>query len=158
MTIELREPYDRRPLRFLELWTTGEWRLKVIGIAYGRETPDPELVEAAKRVASQYLRENRTRHATYGVGFLGVHDGRGENQVFLDRWINENELMHVYWVSPKDDPARLVVPDLSDHNSVCVWDLAVQCFERQAWVDCVLNNPSGPDLDLYLARRMHVDV
>ena len=153
MTIHLRESYDRRPLRFLDLWTTGEWRLKVIGIAYGRETPEPELVTGAKRVASQYLRENRTRHASYGVGFLGVHDGRGENQVFLDRWINENELMHVYWASPKDDPGRLVVPS-ADHNSVCVWDLAVQCFEREAWVECVLDNSRGPDLDAYLARRI----
>ena len=157
MTIELREPYQPRPLRFLELWQLDDWRLKVIGIAYGRETPSTELVEAAKRIAADHLRMNRTRHTTYGVGFLGVHDGRGENQVFLDRWINENELVHGYWVSSKDEPARLVVPD-ADHNSVCVWDLAVQCFERQAWVECVLNNPRGPDVDDYLARRIRADL
>jgi hypothetical protein len=153
MTIKLREQYQSRPLRFIELWHVDDWRLKVIGIAYGRETPDPRLVDAAKRVAAQYLRSHPTRHAHYGVGFLGVHDGRGENQVFLDRWINENELMHEYWVSPKHDPAQLVVPG-DDHNSVCVWDLAVQCFERQAWLDCVLANPAGPDVDSYLARRI----
>ena len=157
MKIELREPYARRPLRFLELWEIDDWRLKVIGITYGHETPGAELVDGAKRVAAEYLRANRTRHATYGVGFLGVHDGRGENQVFLDRWINENELMHAYWVSPKDDPARLVVPG-TDHNSVCVWDLAVQCFEREAWVECLLDNPRGPDLDAYLARHIHMNI
>ena len=158
MNVELREPYGRRPLRFLELWTVEDWRLKVIGIAYGHETPAPGLVEAAKRVAADHLRTHPTRHAHYGVGFLGIHDGRGENQVFLDRWINENELIHTYWVSPKHEPARLIVPDMSDHNSVCVWDLAVQCFEREAWVECVLANPRGPDVEAYLARRIRADV
>ena len=157
MKIELREPYQRRPLRFLELWAVDDWRLKVIGITYGRETPGAELIDAAKRTARDYLRDNTTRHAHYHVGFLGVHDGRGENQVFLDRWINENELMHAYWVSSKPDPTRLVVPD-ADHNSVCVWDLAVQCFERQAWVECVLDNPRGPDVEAYLARRIRADL
>jgi hypothetical protein len=157
MTIELREPYQPRPLRFLELWSVDDWRLKVIGITYGRETPSAALVDGAKRVAREYLRANRTRHTTYSIGFLGVHDGRGENQVFLDRWINENELMHAYWVSPKHDPARLVVPG-ADHNSVCVWDLAVQCFEREAWVECVLNHPSDPDIDAYLARHINLKI
>jgi hypothetical protein len=157
MSIELREPYQPRPLRFLELWRVDDWRLKVIGIAHGRERPSPELVEGAKRVATAHLRTHRTRHAHYGVGFLGIHDGRGENQVFLDRWINENELMHTYWVSPKDDPARLVVPG-DDHNSVCVWDLAVQCFEREAWVECVLSNSRGPDVDAYLAKHLRADL
>ena len=28
-----------------------------------------------------------------------------------------------------------------------------QYFERQAWIECVLTNPNGPDLEAYLARR-----
>ena len=28
-----------------------------------------------------------------------------------------------------------------------------QSFERSAWVECVLTNPKGPDLEAYLARR-----
>jgi hypothetical protein len=35
--------------------------------------------------------------------------------------------------------------------TACVWDLCVQCFERQAGVDCVLANPDGPDLKAYVA-------
>ena len=77
--------------------------------------------------------------------------------MFLDRWANENELLHHYWVSPVDDPTRLVVPD-PDHNSVCVWDLAAQAFEREAWVKSVLQNPSGPDIDHYLNLRCEMRV
>ena len=52
--------------------------------------------------------------------------------------------------STKDDPAALAHPP-KDFNSVCVWDLALQTFERDAWIECVLDNPSGPDRERYLA-------
>ncbi len=145
--------YEPRPVRFLELWKIGDWRLKVYGISYARPTPRSELITAAKDTAARRLREYPTAHEHYGVGFLGIHDGRGENQVFLDYWINENELIHWYLISPPDDPTGLTAPE-PDHNSVCVWDLMVQCYERQAWVDCVLANPYGPDIAAYLDCRL----
>jgi hypothetical protein len=112
------------------------------------------LVEAGKAWAARRLRERPTRQRHYGVGFLGVHDGRGENQVFLDLWVNENELLHAYVVSPPSDPAALREPP-EDHNSVCVWDLAVQAFEREAWLGHVLANPAGADVEGYLGERMN---
>lgn len=150
-------PYRARPVRFLEIWRTGPWTLKVYGIAHQGPTPRPALVEAAKSWTESFLRDRPTAQQHYGVGFLGIHDGRGENQVFLDRWVNENELLHHYVVSAPDSPAQLRACG-EDHNSVCVWDLAVQCFERIAWVDCVLANPRGPDLGAYIQRRLNADI
>jgi hypothetical protein len=147
-------PYRPRPIRFLELWTCGDWRLKVYGICAHAEFPRQELVEAGKRIAERLLRDRPTRQRHYGAGFLGVHDGQGENQVFLDRWVNRNELLHEYWVSPPNRPAELRAAD-TDHNSVCVWDLAVQCFERRAWIECAMREPG---LEAYLARRLNEDV
>lgn len=149
--------YAPRPIRPLEVARIGGLRLKVYGIAYGRPTPRRELIDAGKAWAVQRLAERPTRQTHYGVGFLGIHDGRGENQVFLDLWINENELLHAYVVSPPEDPAALrEAPE--DHNSVCVWDLAVQCHERQAWIRHVLANPSGPDFEAYLADALSADL
>jgi hypothetical protein len=153
--IKLQEPYQPRPIRFLELWQEAEWRLKVYGIAYQRPLPRPELLEAAKRVARpRLLSANGQRH--YGVGFLGVHDGRGANFVFVDYWADENELHHHVYVSPADDPVALdyVTPT---GLVACVWDLRVLGFERQAWVDTVLANPAGPDVEQYLLRRLNED-
>lgn len=149
--------YGRRPVRFLDLWSTAGFRLKVYSIAARGERARDELVKAARDTVERRLSERATRHTHYGAGFVGIHDGRGENQVFLDRWVNENELLHEYWVSPSDRPSALTVPD-PDHNSVCVWDLAVQCFERNAWLACVLDNKAGPDIEAYLARRMNTDI
>jgi hypothetical protein len=143
-----------RPVQFLGLRSAAGLRLKLYTIVHGHGPADARLIEAALAAAEHHLRDHPTRHTHYGVGFLGIHDGRGENQVFLDLWINDNELLHTIWTSPKDDPARLTTPG-PDHNSVCIWDLAVQAFEREAWVRHALRRPGGPDLDAYLADVMN---
>ena len=40
--IKLKEPYKKRPIRFLGLWNELGWRLKVYGIAYKRALPRKE--------------------------------------------------------------------------------------------------------------------
>ena len=72
--IELREPYEKRPIRFLEEWRHEGWRLKVYGIAYRREGPRAELVEASKRLAREKLPRPAGGVGRYGVGFLAEID------------------------------------------------------------------------------------
>lgn len=155
--LRLREDYKSRPIRFLELLELGGWRLKVYGIAYQDETPCSGLVESAKELARRQLPALSAGKNHYEVGFLGIHDGRGANFVFLDFWTDENELHHHVYVSPLDEPAQLeyVTPT---GLSACVWDLAVICHERQAWVQTVLANPAGPDVEAYLKKRLNKDL
>ncbi|HML21399.1 MAG TPA: hypothetical protein PKD09_07125 [Aggregatilinea sp.] len=157
MVFQLQEPYAPRPIRLLDPWAYAGWRLKVYGIAYGRALPRPELVEAAQAVAAQRLPQPAVTGDRYGVGFLGVHDGRGAAFVFVDWWQSENELHHHVYVAPTEQPTALEYVTPSG-LSACVWDLAVICFERQAWLETVLANPAGPDLDAYLARCLDADV
>ena len=84
--------YQKRTIRFLELWQHGSWRIKVYGIASGRPAPREELIEAAKRVAAERLASVAASLQHYFVGFLGVHDGRTSNFAFVDWWAHENEL------------------------------------------------------------------
>ncbi len=82
-----------------------------------------------------------------------AHDGRGANFALVNWWANENELHHHAYISPTDAPAEL--EHIAPSGPVaCVWDLMVLCAERQAWVDTVLGNPNGPDLEAYLAQRI----
>jgi hypothetical protein len=154
--LSLQEAYNVRPIRFLGLWREARWTLKVYGIAYGRERPREELVEAAKQVARERLTISTNSVNHYGVGFLGVHDGRGANFVFVDYWADENELHHHVYISPSDDPTSLkyVTPT---GLIACAWDLRVLSFERDAWVEAVLANPSGPDVEAYLVRTLNED-
>jgi hypothetical protein len=38
------QPYQARPIRFLELWHYAGWRIKVYGIASGRTAPRDDTV------------------------------------------------------------------------------------------------------------------
>jgi hypothetical protein len=148
--------YEPRPIRFLELWEPDGWRLKVYGIAHGKPAPRRELVDAAKEVARHTLTKVAKATNHYSVGFLGIHDGRTSNFVFVDWWADENELHHHVYISPTDDPTRL--KDTSGNGpAACVWDLRVLAFERDAWLDCILRN-SRPDVEAYLQRRLNEDV
>lgn len=141
-------PYVRRAVRVIDRIELEGLRLKVYSITSVGERAGEGLIRAGIARAAEHLRDHPTRQQRAGLGFIGVHDGRGENQVFLDLWINENELTHDYWISSKHAPEALAAPG-PDHNSVCVWDLFVQAFERENWLRYVLDNPSGPDLEAY---------
>jgi len=152
--ITLTEAYAPRPIRFLELWKPAGWRLKVYGVAYSGARPDEALVAAAKHAAEARLPDPEITPRCYGVGFLGVHEGRGSNFVFVDWWAHENELHHHVHVSQSSAPTELIEVT-STGLIACVWDLRIIGFERDAWVETVLANPQGPDLDVYLARRLN---
>jgi len=45
----------------------------------------------------------------------------------------------------------------SSDSSVCVWDLRLQSFEREAWIKHVLRKLTAPDFEGYLAARLNED-
>ena len=154
--MKLREQYQPRPIRCVELWSTGDWRLKIYSIAYQRELARPEMFACAKELAREHLPQPAITDSRYGAGYVGVHDGRGFVVIFVDWWENENELFHKVFVNKGGNSLtfRRAGPD---ELVSCVWDTRVIAFERDAWVDTVLNNPNGPSLDEYFALRLDGD-
>ena len=146
------QPYEARSFRFIELMSIGDWRMKLYGIAWRRERPRRELLESARRIVSGEL--TKTKPNDYKVGFIGAHDARNACLVFVDFWGNENELFHRVFLSRSNDPRALTRAKDSD-SSVCVWDLRLQSFEREAWIKDVLCNPDAPDLESYLGARLN---
>lgn len=153
----LQSTYRTRPVRCLEIWEANGWRIKVYGIAYNRPLPRAELIIAAKRAAASVLPQPAVGAGRYGVGFLGIHDARGGCYVFADWWADENELHHYVFTAPEDRPEALV-PLSPTGPAACVYDLAVIGFEREAWLDAVLNNPAGSDLERYLQMQLNGEV
>lgn len=138
----------------MELLTIDGWRMKLYGIAWRRDLPQPKLLHAAKRIAADQLRE--AAPSNYKVGFVGAHDGRTACVVFVDYWGNENERFHRVFVSRSGDPNALI-PAKSSDLSVCVWDLRLQSFECEAWVKHVLYKAGAPDLQAYIEERLNDD-
>ncbi len=121
------------------------WRLKLYGISYGLQRPRQELVDAALAAAARRLPQPPLSKSRYGVGFLGIHDGRGGNFVFVDWWEQENELHHHVFFSSAEEPGQLRTAVEADPIA-CAWDLVVIAHEREAWVRHVLANADGPSL------------
>ena len=152
-TISLAEPYATRSVRCLDLLTLNGWHLKLYGITYRGERPVEALVDAAVAAAQERLPRPAVTNDRYGVGFVGAHDGRSANFVFVDWWAHEDELHHHAWLSSKKEPGRLRATSPDDFTA-CAWDLAVIGHERAAWVRHVLARAQGPDLDAYLSDRL----
>lgn len=155
-SIELSAPYTARPIRFLELSRHNDWTLKVYSITADRSVSSP-LVAAARTVAFAQLdkwRAGDRRWDDYGAGFLIVHHGRDANYVLLDWWIAECILQHHVWISQLDSPGEFEYVSPTG-LCVCVWELEILQFEREAWIRNVLGRDAGPDLAGYFAERLH---
>ena len=157
-------PYRPRPVRFLRLAEVGGWRVKTYGVSAHAEHPDPALVDAALALADRLLPRPAVAPASgaavsterYGVAVAIAHEGLDGAFALLSWWAGENMLAHHAFVAP--GPPYVFRPLAPTGIVACVWELAVLAFEREAWVETVLANPDGPDLDAYLARRLSADV
>lgn len=158
-TITRTGAYHPRPVGFLKLHETGGWRLKFYGIAVQGDAPRPELVKAAELLAPTVLPSPAVHSGgedpydidRYGVGFVIAHDAPDYAFARYHWWAGENEVHQRIFSSL---PNRLGA--MRPHPTAaigCVRELAVVDFERRAWLDHVLANPDGPDLDSYLAAR-----
>lgn len=143
------EFYRPRSIRFMGIWTPGSWRVKQYGISYRRRAPRPPLLEAGRRAARESLAGPARGTEHYGLGFLGVHEGRDADVVFVDWWAAENELHHHLFVAPPGRPGEMR-PRREGELTACVWDLQVMAFEREAWVRSVLTHADSPRWEDYL--------
>lgn len=152
----LGRPYEPRHVRFIRREDVDGWRLKLYGIALNGKDPDPEFVEATRDLAASVLPQPPSTDDRYGVGFATAHDATSLYIALIYWWESENELHQRIYVSPKDEP--IAFTQVEHQPAGCVWELAVVDFERRAWLEDVLAQPNGPDLERYLERRLFEDV
>jgi hypothetical protein len=155
--MKLIEPYDARPVEFLDLWVFSDWKVKAYGITYRDARPGAALIQTAREMATAVFPEPAVTANRYGCGFAGIHQGRGANFLFFCWWENENELLHRVFVG-SGNAADGFSEQTAQEVRACVWDIAVIAYEREAWIRHVLDNPAGPDIDAYLSDRLRTVV
>ncbi len=155
--MKLKESYKPRSIRFLELWENAGWQMKVYGITYEGKDTDPKLIEASKALAAKLLPQPAVTADYYGVGFIGIHQGRSYDFVFIDWWNYETELCQHSFLRPSGQP-DVLEPLQNSELSSDVWDLYLLAFERSAWVEEVLKRADNPDTASYLQRRLNEDI
>ncbi len=148
--------YRPRPARFIRLERLGDWRVKIYGIATPGCTPRPQLIEATIARAAAALPNEANASGRMGVGFAIAHDAATASIGLVYWWEAANELHQRVFVGPREDPNAM--QKLADPAAGCVWELGIIDFERRAWIGDVLANPSGPDLERYLGRKLAAEI
>jgi hypothetical protein len=149
-------PFAPRPTRFLELRDHRGWRLKVYSIICGDDPLDRDGFDRGVDLALAGLPATAVTAARPGAGFVILHQGRGADYVVLCWWDRENELpMRIVVRERGEDGTPSAWRTARENESVCVWDLDVIWFERNAYVETVLA-PDARDpaaaINAYLAR------
>ncbi len=148
--------YVPRPARFLRIEEVGGWRMKIYGLAMPGRSARPELVEASLSLAARWLPQPAVTDDRYGVGFVIAHDAMAASIAIVYWWESGNELHQRAFVGPHDDPRAMAKVD--QQAAGCVFELGIIDFERRAWIEDVLTDARGQDLDRYLSRRFNADV
>ena len=125
--------------------------MKIIVITVrGTASQFSDVVDAAWDTTVSVLKEIPETDLDTNVGFVTIHIGAAGVWLLIDRWEDGDMLRHHHFRASLEDPTHFIDVS-SEHYGPCVWELAVQAHERQSWLACVLANPTGPDIEAYLA-------
>lgn len=149
------EPYAPRLIHPDGLLETDGWRLKGYAITLPDAEVDASAFTSGVALAIESLPEPAQAPGRPGIGIVIAHEGRGARYVVLAWWDRENELPVRVFVAPDDEggewrPAR-------DGESFCVWDLQVLWFEREAYVETMLDPEVEEPEAEYLAEWLTVE-
>jgi hypothetical protein len=142
----LARAYHQRRGTFAGERRLGDWRLKLYGLAAPDKGVRPALLDRTHALAAATLPPVDDAH--HGVAFAIAHDARFPIALIY-WWQDENELHSAIFAGAEVDGLEPAGPTAMG----CVWELGIVEFERRAWIEDVIGNPDGPDLDGYLARR-----
>ena len=146
--------HHKRPARLLTREQLGDWRLKIYSLALPGQIARPALVDATRVRAAAVL--PKLDRECYGIGFLIAHDAATAALGLIYWWHSSNELHQRTYFAPRHDPHAL--EPIPHPAAGCVWELGIIDFERRAWLEDVLTNPTGPDFDRYLSRQLDADI
>jgi hypothetical protein len=145
------KPFEPRPVRFHGLREHAGWRLKLYSIAAGGAAIDWAAYQEGLAMAYASLPSPAVTPARPGVGFVIAHRGGSAWYIVLAWWDQENELPMRVFVCALGAEGVWRMAHASE--SICVWDLEVIWFEREAYVATVLASEGGGGVETYLSRH-----
>jgi hypothetical protein len=140
---DLNRTYAPRLAEFVSDERFGPWRCKLYGVADPAKGVRSELLEATRERAARSLPEDG-----YGAAFAIAHDA-AYPIALVYWWQGVNELHQRSFIGASIEGLEPV----EWTPAGCVYELAIVEFERRAWIDDVIGNPDGPDVEGYLGRR-----
>ena len=156
--------YKPRPIRFLELidgrnHNAPDLRIKLYGVTAreGESKPGSEIIKAARTVAIDRLSAAQTAipESSLCIGLACIHEALDGNYLMTAAWAYENVLLTQ--VSQITVTPEIAVTDFSPHTPLCIWEIKIFAFERNAWIERVLKNPTPEGIESYLSYALNID-
>lgn len=143
LAADLNRTYAPRLAEFVSDERFGSWRCKLYGLADPAKGVRGELLDATRELAGRSLPDDG-----YGASFAIAHDA-AYPIALVYWWQGVNELHQRSFIGASIEGLEAV----EWTPAGCVYELAIIEFERRAWIDDVIGNPEGPDVERYLGRR-----
>lgn len=151
------KPHQPRPIRFVEVFLFGEWRIKIYSISINQEYASADNINAAKAKLGEWLlRSKDYSMPTYGIATLIIHEYRDGCFAVLNWWIDENMWQNFVYLKPKDKNEFKIYSQ--NGMATCVWEMAIWWHERNAWMKHVLLKNEKPDFEGYLKEQINQDI
>jgi hypothetical protein len=150
--------YKTRPIRFLEIYTLQDWKIKIYSISVRLTLVDAQNIENAKQLLHVWLQDSEIYPLeTYKIATLILHEGKEGCFAIINWWISENMLQQFVYLAKNEQPAEF---KLYSNNGIftCVWEMEVLWFEKNAWVKNILMKVDKPDVEAYLDEHLNVDI
>lgn len=148
------DPYDIRPIKYLEQANSNGWRIKVYWISADSNPHAEATVSEGVNTVLFHLPQPAITEQRYGVGFLVIHHGTMRNWYLLDWWGKGDIIHQKLFSSPLDKPGSISAE--SDKSLIaCVHELRVIAFESEAWIRTVLCRDEKPSFENYLKVRLY---
>jgi hypothetical protein len=148
------QAYSARPVRFMGVRSLAGWRIKTYAIAYDGRVPEDSAFAPARALAAAALPQPPRTAERPGIAVAIEHRGRGIDYFVLGWWDRQNELPLRIWV--REHEANATWRAAQGSESVCVWDLQVLAFERDAYVATLLAGARDAE-PAYLERHLQID-
>ncbi|OVZ96939.1 isochorismatase family protein [Yersinia sp. 2105 StPb PI] len=144
------QPYLPRSITPAGIKNLNRWQLKRYVIRYSQAQGAVPDYTPAYQLVKQWLPNEAETVNRPGVGLVIEHQGKTLNYLIVGWWDNENELRVKVWVQEHG------IWRAARDESFCVWDLQVIAFERDAFVDTLLQ--PIPDILAYMNRYLTITV
>jgi hypothetical protein len=149
------EPYAPRSIHPDGLLETAGWRLKCYAISLPDAVVDASAFTDGVEMAIHALPQPARADGRPGIAIMIAHEGRGARYVVLAWWDRENELPVRVFVAPHDEGGAWRAA--RDGESFCVWDMQVLWFEREAYVETVMDPGIDEGEAEYLSEWLTVE-
>ena len=150
-------PYQTRPIRFLEIYRFDDWQIKVYSISVYNPLVSHENIKMAKDQIESWLLQSKMHNLpTYNIATLILHEGREGCFAIINWWVDENMLQNFVYLKKHGETGFTLFSDSG--ISTCVWEMAVWWHERNIWVKHVLMQNENPDFEAYLNDQLNTDL